>query len=99
MADSIEKALEKYRYGAMCDACMGVPGTVTCMCGGSGMASDAVTYLRKQLIEERGTTQYMEEAFRRLLRLANDKKGGRNPDVARGWIIDVCTEVFKKLEE
>lgn len=99
MADSIEEALKKYRYGAMCDACMGVPGTVTCMCGGSGMASDAVTYLRKQLIEERAMVQYMEEAFRRLFRLASDSKGGRYPRVAIQWINEVCTDVFKKLEE
>lgn len=100
MADSIEVALKKYRAGAMCDACMGVPGKATCMCGGTGMAADAVTYLRTQLVDEQATTKYMEEAFLRLFRLANDKKnGGRNPDVARGWIIEVCTDVFKKLEE
>lgn len=99
MAGNLEAELEKYKAGAMCDACMGAPGKVTCMCGGTGMASDAVTYLRKQLIEEKETVKYMEEAFRRLFRLASDSKGGRYPRVALQWINEVCTDVFKKLEE
>lgn len=36
---------------AWCDGCAGQPGKVDCMCGGTGLASDAVVYLRERLLK------------------------------------------------
>lgn len=39
------------RANAACDACAGQGGNPGCMCGGTGLASDAVCYLRSKLLE------------------------------------------------
>lgn len=51
--------IERLKTAALCDACAG-DGRADCMCGGTGLASDAVCHLRDQLFTERALREKRE---------------------------------------
>ncbi len=45
----LKRQFSKTRAEGFCDACGGLGGIVDCMCGGTGLAKDAVIYLRNEV--------------------------------------------------
>lgn len=45
---------------AACDACAGAGDNANCMCGGSGLATDAVVWLREQLLRRAPRAEVVE---------------------------------------
>lgn len=43
--------MKAHSIESACDACAGAGDDENCMCGGSGLATDAVVYLRDQLLK------------------------------------------------
>lgn len=65
---------------AACDACAGVGDDPDCMCGGSGLATDAVAYLRDQLLKRPKRAE---------VRCNNDGDFG-TPSTYHLAIVDIC---------